>query len=681
MSQWTQENANIGLRRASRAVAASSRRGQPRKRLYVVESSPAAESALDNDVTRHMDAVLDVDDIIDTQLERMEDVRPDDPSFDWRWIQGAGDEANGEDQEGSESADDLDEGSEPQRVEVPGEILEAERGALARAATEPESHAIHAVYRSFLADLCSRTDTQAAEMATVEGLPWIVSRNRSIGLGVDLKHQRKSDVFAYGLVVHAWLVVCFKVQQGLPPPAFTLVTEMSSYFLSAHIIMQDSLSTTYEELSMAVKYWEQRPTALSKRSPWQREKWFQRLLQVDISAAHDRNEMAVAYLQALAKGGKAELAAEIISKDQQSTYRTPLRTFTQGIPTHLEWVLTELISILAAMNLEVIKALIDGSLPRKAEISNTEVSNALERLKDQRPVPPAIYMNTICDPTGISPTPRQWLEVYIFMFKYVSPGKESDDLAAIVDQLIHPEERWPVTLAKKGLRRYTEWRTFVEMDGDHHPNQLRRRMVQYFASEMQVRVGNEIAEGRGHIPLAAPVTEIGFSINWQKRLREHRHHQNSNYLMNLAEALFRYLYPESFRLQQLVIYTCYTPSQCWFSEVILTQLGQGYTDAAAGFSHYPAGRSNGSAYKQTAKQDWNRFEHGATRSGEIEEELREIASETRRDVLVATQRHREAEETQGKRKELLQGLDDALKGVLEWSRAASRSQEQGGSDA
>ena len=60
--------------------------------------------------------------------------------------------------------------------------------------------------------------------------------------------------------------------------------------------------------------------------------------------------------------------------------------------------------------------------------------------------------------------------------------------------------------------------------------------------------------------------------------------------MNLSEAMFQHLYPESFWLQQLVIFTCQKSSHPWFGETIFTQLAQGYTEEAGGFSHCPAGR-------------------------------------------------------------------------------------------
>lgn len=669
MSQLTQDSPQGGVKRALHAMAASPPRGRPRKRRNVVESSPLIEPSVQGDDvdTKEPDEMLDQ--IIDTQLEQLDDVRLDDPSFDWRRIRAQSNEAQECEEEDVDSASETDVIPETQGLQVPAELLEAEVMAMGQPPMTPGDHAVHIVYRTFLADLCSQTNTQSAEQSTVEGLPWVLCRNRSIGLDKDLRGHRETDVYAHAVVIHVWLVICFRIQQGIPPPDSTLVLQMSSYFLSAHAIMQQKVHVQYEHLRMAVEYWEQRPIALRIRSPWRSESWFQALPQPEMPTFRHRNATADAYLEALARGGKAELAAEIITKDQQSPYRTPLRQFTQGAHTNLEWALEELIGILAAMNTEVVKALIDGSLTRQAELSHSEVSNALETLRDQQPIPPAIYMNSICDPLGVSPTPLQWLTICDLMILYVSVGRESDDLAIVVDQLIHPEDKWPTRLAKKGLRRYTEWRTFVESDGDQYPNDSHRQMVKYFAAEMRARVDKEIEAGQSYSPLEAPVIEIGFSIDWRKRLREHRHHQSSNYLMNLAEALFKHAFPGSFRLQQLVIYNCYQPLQCWFSEIILTQLGQGYTDAGGGFSHYPAGRSNGTAYKMTGKADWVNFQYEAARSGKLEEELKKIALEAQRSEMAAIDREKHTKEAHNEEEMFLQGLNDALEGVLEWSMA------------
>ena len=60
-----------------------------------------------------------------------------------------------------------------------------------------------------------------------------------------------------------------------------------------------------------------------------------------------------------------------------------------------------------------------------------------------------------------------------------------------------------------------------------------------------------------------------------KRLRQHRHHESSNYLINSAKAVFALEYPDSFRLQQNIVFFFYQPIHTWSGEIVVTQLAQG----------------------------------------------------------------------------------------------------------
>ena len=119
-------------------------------------------------------------------------------------------------------------------------------------------------------------------------------------------------------------------------------------------------------------------------------------------------------------------------------------------------------------------------------------------------------------------------------------------------------------------------------------------------------------------PLVAPVTETGYSNNPIRRLKDHRQHRRSNYIMNLTEAMFAHLYPGMFRIQQLIVYPCFTSDQCWQGEIFTTLLSQGYTENAGGFSHYPAGNSNGSAYAQLTDRHWDIYRTRAVKDGCID---------------------------------------------------------------
>ena len=189
------------------------------------------------------------------------------------------------------------------------------------------------------------------------------------------------------------------------------------------------------------------------------------------------------------------------------------------------------------------------------------------------------------------------------MLNYVATGHGHDDLAERIDQELHAKPEWPRSLANKGLRRYTEWRTWT-VKGDSRPDMRHRGMVANFVDQLRMRMKDQAANA----PLSIPVVLVGFSNNPHTRLGQHRQHESSNYLMNLAEAVFAVEYPQCFRLQQRIVFACFRPIQAWLSEIIVTQLAQGYVERGGGFSHKTAGRSNTSSNEVVPSKIWTTFE-------------------------------------------------------------------------
>ena len=643
------------------------KRQSPTKGRNVVDSSPSSEPSLSK---LFEDSDDEINDLINTQLEDAHQAQADDPQLDWR--------TQSQDQVLVEEDDILTDPDETMEVDrevgVPSVMISAEVAAQSRNPVNLANLQVHARYLDFIEHLCDETGTNSLKQYIKDGLKHALHRARSITMDADLSANNVLDTHGFALVIHVWQVLYLRVHYGVFP-SHSLASELSVYFLSAYTIIQSHHTVTFPQLKSAVQYWENRLNDAHDCGTWQKQAWLRTIPELDSTNPQIRNDIAHEYIDGLTKGGKAQLAFLIMKKDAAGPHITPLRRYTEGIESKRNWALSELIAILASMDNELLKSLIDGSLSRKAEIPTGDVSNALQRIQDHQSYQPSVYQNCICDLMGISPTPVQWECVCIHMLRYIQGGSESDELAMIVDQLIYPTDKWPPQLARRGLRRYTEWRSYVENDRDQLPSNSHRRMVRYFVSEIMDRISMDLRSGRVHIPLAAPGIEIGFSINPRHRLREHRRHEHSNYLMNLAEAMFKYLHPSTFRLQKLVIYACYLPSQPWFSEIILTQLGQGYTEGAGEFSQYPAGRSNGSAYNRTSKSEWDRFEYEAGRSGLLERELKQI-------IKMDKQRHKESmqefEQTQSSLTDELNFLDklnDTLVSMTRWVNELASGQD------
>ena len=285
----------------------------------------------------------------------------------------------------------------------------------------------------------------------------------------------------------------------------------------------------------------------------------------------------------------------------------------------------EMVDFLAGMDEIILRSLIGGSFSRKAEIviPRNLVRHELQEMKDQNPPAPAIYVNIICDRAGISPTPSQWEEICALMSRYVSTGRRSDDLAFEVDRLICPlQNDHPPQ-----LRRYTDFGKVSEIEDITQPDSSRREVVRAFVRAMQHRIGIESASTTYLTPFSAPVIDIGFSVDADRTLSEYRRHQSSDYLLCLAEACFKYEYPNRFRLQQSIIYDCFRHSQPLLGETVLNQVAQGYALDAQGFCHTMVDEPDIESHDKTDDIDWGYYETRRAEAGELDREREKMLQE------------------------------------------------------
>lgn len=133
----------------------------------------------------------------------------------------------------------------------------------------------------------------------------------------------------------------------------------------------------------------------------------------------------------------------------------------------------------------------------------------------------------------------------------------------------------------------------------------------------------EIEDRGRYLPLTAPVVQYGFGTIHQRRSKTHRQHQDSNLLMNLAEASFQHLYPEIFRLQQYVLFHYLKEAEYWLSETFMTQLGQEYIQNGGSFSRYAG------TFRKVLAQKWMRYLVKATGEGLLEKVSEEETSRKR----------------------------------------------------
>ncbi len=605
-----------------------------------------------------------IDDYPFPSQEAYGQVHGDDPQLDWHTQGGALSEDDDDENSSGDDETALTHG-EPTYT-LPQSLRDAERHSTHWVSIPSEDRQVHHRYTDFLMILCEETATQDAASYAVAGLPYVISTAKSLAMDKSYDTDKELDSYAHALVVHVWLLVCHRIQHAVyPDEDESLFDQWTSYSISAHTLVQSNCSVSREELSHATRYWEQRLSTMGGGTSWLEVDWFRNIPEIDAGLPCPRNSAADEYLKALEERGIPGLAYFVLdkeSKDPKSSLRHVLK-----MDDKRKLMFCEVIAIISYMGIELVEALIEGQIFRKGMVPFGEVDRALQRFNPPKTVQPSIYINCICDAMGISPTPAHWRFVCDKMLEYIKVGKASDDLAIVVDQLIHPTTKWPAQLANRGLRRYTEWKSYL-IDEDLYPCDGRREMVRYFVDQMRKRI--EVEDD--HVPLGAPVIEIGFSITPERRLWEHRRHRNSNYLMNLAQAIFEHVFPGMFCLQQKIIFTCYRSSHPWLGEVVLTQLGQGYTEGAGGFSHYPAGYFNGSAYRKTPERLWTRFEATAL-SGDTLEKLMDIEAATAARVVAAkaarSEKERENEDIMALKIRRQECILRAVKAVRRWTEA------------
>lgn len=501
---------------------------------------------------------------------------------------------------------------------IPRTIEYAEQSATQQPSTLQTVPYVHRRYKSFALSLCKETATEDADQYVLEGLPIATVTAKSIRLDHDAITDDDRDLYAFALVIHVWQIVCIRMQHGKFPPEEieeSLCLDWASYFLSAHTIAERYLQVSREELRFAVRYWEDRLRLMGGGNRWLQCQWAKDITQVDLDTVIHRNDTADLYLNTLERHGKEGVTISIIDEEKKGE-RTNLRRMTEQSPDGMKNARRQIASMLYSMDTSLLRATIQGQLPRLVEIESGTVYQAIRKLHQTNYIQPGTYMNCICDGAGLSPTPTQWGRVCGQMLKYVHYGNEHNDLAEQIDQQLHPKMEWPRDLAHIGLRRYTEWRSYTEK-GNNIPDTVHRRMVRYFVDQLQKRMKGQPINA----PLNVPVVEIGFSNDPRKRLRQHRHHESSNYLMNLAEAVFAVEYSDSFRLQQLIVFACYRSIQTWLSEIVITQLAQGYVDGGAGFSHETAGQSNTSSNNKVPTKMWAFFEEQVYADRSFEKEV------------------------------------------------------------
>ncbi|KAI7229016.1 hypothetical protein KC330_g7638 [Hortaea werneckii] len=295
-----------------------------------------------------------------------------------------------------------------------------------------------------------------------------------------------------------------------------------------------------------------------------------------------------------------------------------------------------LYTLVIAYDQSVLQGLLLGDLPARLRYT-PPMEHVLKKMMDEAQEAadearklPGIYGNWLVDAQGQSPTPTELRSMIEKARDYVDEDGDSD-AANRVDKQKTPIVRRATSAG--GLRKYLsrdDERTITE----------RVAHIENFCDQLEARL-DLVPASEVDQPLRAPLCEFGFSINLIRRLKDHKMHIKSNYIMNLFEAVATTLHGPKYAIEQHIVYIIPWGHLCELAEIFATRIGFGMTGLGGGFSHQLPGRNNSSAYK-VSDEDWEEAEKAAGQVVDIE----------RQKTFYARQLQNEQESVEAKVKEL-----------------------------
>lgn len=250
--------------------------------------------------------------------------------------------------------------------------------------------------------------------------------------------------------------------------------------------------------------------------------------------------------------------------------------------------------ILFSMEPRVLKGLLEGNLAHQYK-NNTEVRDRLDELWGNRFTQPSIYAQMLADADGRSPTIAELRQVIKQLRDYSDVENGNVTVAHAIDRRRHPS--WEMADTEDGVRRYFTYNAGAH-EAVNRPDELEE-----FCQNLEERLQEHADQDQ---PFPRLLTEVGYSKQSDRRLKFHREHKSSNWLMNLTQAVLEVLFPDRFYLWQFVVFYIFTPKMAALAEILITHFAHGYTSTGEGFSTYAAGRSVTSV-RDFTPAEWDEF--------------------------------------------------------------------------
>lgn len=491
------------------------------------------------------------------------------------------------------------------------------------------SETISIGWQRLIKDMCTATGTDFVEKIVVQGLVNARGdlKNRAVSESMDDVSVTLPTVGLEmaALAAAVWLIICYRAISGREPSG-RCCGDRCGVLRESFWTLLDRDSNLRHQFQQDVRFWEW-SLCVESQNWLHKDDWILTIERIDqfprcqpllTDASAQRLELAQ-------HRRTTALARHVLEKDI-SNGRTPLRPLCEDKEV-LQWFDKESSHLFASVHCAVLASCAQGRVARDAQThghpTKIELNQNLERIDM-----PVIYANVLCDEVGMNPTARQMKEVVALAYRYIAHDRSFDAEAVAIDSAVSQSRVWTDALTLSGYRKFTDYHRIVRKK-QQQKDQARRDRIKYFLDTFSRHLQTLEAEGKLNMPLPRNLIEIGFTVDAPTRLRCHRRHYNSNYIMNLIHAILVYRFRNVFNLSQHILHVCWRAPHPWLGEILFTELCEGYTMTGFGFSHYPAGCSNGAAFRSIDLRRWHAWENWGSKRFNVLDRLQEEGNESR----------------------------------------------------
>lgn len=207
----------------------------------------------------------------------------------------------------------------------------------------------------------------------------------------------------------------------------------------------------------------------------------------------------------------------------------------------LENTLHEAYMATISVHREIPDGLIDGTLVPRCSDPSTPEAKIVAKFKERTDAVshPGVYQQGIATTEGLSPTTTEHKKAIKDVYNYrFGKWHHDQSLAHAIDSIMEPHTS--MADIRKGFRKYLRNHEELPIEGR---KQAASTFCKVFSAALEKVLANDQDELHKHI-----LVEFGFSSQLKDRLRQHRKHESSNFLMNLYHACLMYRHRDKYIL-------------------------------------------------------------------------------------------------------------------------------------